>query len=44
VRELGIPQKALAERFCLTAPAISYAVRRGQKIALEKGYELLEKG
>ena len=44
VRELGIPQKALAERFSLTAPAISYAVRRGQRIAREKGYKLLEKG
>ena len=44
VRELGVPQKALAERFSLTEPAISYAVRRGQRIAREKGYKLLEKG
>ena len=44
VRELGMPQTALAERFSLTAPAISYAVRRGQRIALEKGHKLLEKG
>ena len=44
VRELGIPQKALAERFSLTEPAISYAVRRGQRIAREKEHKLLEKG
>jgi putative transposase len=44
VRELGIPQKRLAERFSLTAPAISYAVRRGQNIATERGYKLLRNG
>jgi len=43
-RELGVPQKALAERFFLTESAICYAVRRGQRIAGERGYALLEKG
>jgi hypothetical protein len=38
---LGISQKALAERFSLTEPAICYALRRGQKLAKERGYELL---
>jgi chromosomal replication initiation ATPase DnaA len=44
VGELGVPQKSLAERFSLTEPAISYAVRRGQRIAQERHYKLLEKG
>ena len=44
VRELGMAQTALAERFSLTGPAISYAVRRGQRIARERGHKLLEKG
>ena len=43
VRELGVPQKALAERFSVTEPAISYAVTRGQRIARERGYALLKK-
>jgi hypothetical protein len=34
--------KALAERFSITEPAISYSVGRGQKIAQEKGWTLLE--
>jgi chromosomal replication initiation ATPase DnaA len=40
-RELGISQKSLAGRFSLTEPAICYALRRGQKLAKERGYELL---
>jgi putative transposase len=40
-RELGTPQKALAVRFSVTEPAISYAVTRGQRIARERGYSLL---
>lgn len=40
VRELGIPQKELSERFSISEPAITYAVRRGQEIAREKGYRL----
>jgi len=42
VRELGISMKELAVRFSITEPAISYSVRRGQKIAQEKGWVLLE--
>jgi len=42
VRELGISMKELAERFSITEPAISYSVRRGRKIAQEKGWVLLE--
>jgi len=43
VRELGIPQAVLADRFSLTPPAITYAVRRGERIAAENRYALLEK-
>ena len=39
-RELGVSQKDLALRFCLTEAAISYAVTRGQRIACERGYAL----
>jgi len=42
VRELGLPQKELSERFSLTEPAVAYAVRRGQRIAEENGYKLWE--
>jgi putative transposase len=42
VRELGLSQKALADRFSVTEPAITYAVRRGQNIARENGYRLRE--
>jgi hypothetical protein len=31
-----------AERFSITPPAIGYSVRRGLKIALEKGWTLRE--
>jgi hypothetical protein len=39
---LGLSQKALADRFSVSEAAISYAVRRGQTIARENGYRLLE--
>jgi putative transposase len=42
VRELRLPQKALADRFSVTEPAITYAVGREQKIADENGYRLRE--
>jgi hypothetical protein len=42
VRELGISMTALAPRFSLTAAAIGYAAARGQKIAREKGYVMVE--
>lgn len=42
VRELGLSQKTLADRFSVTEPAITYAVRRGQKIAHDNRYKLRE--
>lgn len=42
VRELGISQKELADRFSFTEAAITYAVRRGEKFARENGYRLSE--
>jgi REP element-mobilizing transposase RayT len=42
VREIGLSQKELAERFSLSEPAIAYAVRRGRKTAKEEGYDLRE--
>jgi hypothetical protein len=42
VRELGISMTALAPRFSLTDVAIGYAVAKGQKIAREKGYIMVE--
>ena len=43
VREVGNTTTALTERFRMSQPAITYAVRRGQKIAREKGYRLIER-
>ena len=43
VRELGLSLTALADRFGITSPAISYAVRRGEKMVREKGFTLLQK-
>ena len=40
VRELGITTTTLAHRFNLTQPAISVAVRRGEKLATEKRWQL----
>jgi len=34
--------KELAVRFSITGPAIGYSVRRGHKIAHEKGWVLFE--
>ncbi|HEY3278203.1 MAG TPA: transposase [Syntrophorhabdaceae bacterium] len=42
VHMLGLSQKALADRFSVTEAAITYAVRRGQTIAEENGYRLME--
>jgi hypothetical protein len=39
--DLGISGKDLSQRFSLSEPAISYAVRRGQGIARQRGYELV---
>jgi hypothetical protein len=41
VRELGHTTTALARRLGLTQPAVSIAVRRGERIARERGLHLL---
>ncbi len=41
-RELGLPQKELANRLCVSEPAITYAIRRGEEIVRQKGYRLSE--
>jgi len=40
--ELGITMTTLARRLGISQPAVSIAVRRGEKIAMEKHYRLLE--
>jgi hypothetical protein len=42
VRELGQSQTALARRLGVTPAAVGYAVRRGERLAAERGYALLE--
>lgn len=42
VRELGISMTDLAGKAGLSVPAISMSVQRGEKIAKDKGYSLLE--
>jgi REP element-mobilizing transposase RayT len=39
-RELGLPLTDLAAALGLTPAGVSYAVRRGEKIALDRGYRL----
>jgi REP element-mobilizing transposase RayT len=41
VRELGYTATELAKRLGMTQPAVSYAVRRGEQIAKERGYNLI---
>ena len=41
--ELGISMTTLANKFALSQPAVSYAVRRGEKIVKNNNYSLLEK-
>ncbi len=41
VRELGVSATALAKRLKISQPAVSISVRRGEKIAIEKGFQLL---
>ena len=38
--ELGLPVVDLAKKFNITSAAVSYAVRRGERFAKEKGYQL----
>jgi plasmid maintenance system antidote protein VapI len=40
--ELGMTQEALAQRLRVTQPAISLAVRRGEQLANQHGWKLLE--
>jgi REP element-mobilizing transposase RayT len=41
-KELGMSMTNLAKRLNLTQPAVSIAVRRGEKIAIENRYSLME--
>ena len=40
--ELGMTQEALAQRIRVTQPAISLAVRRGERLAAQNGWKLFE--
>ena len=40
--ELGMNQTELAQKFGITQPAVSSAVRKGEKIVKAKDYELIE--
>jgi putative transposase len=42
VRELGISQTDLAKRLKLSVPGNRYSVERGENIARENGYDLVE--
>jgi predicted transcriptional regulator len=41
VRELGISATALARKLRLSQPAVSISVKRGEKIARDKDFDLL---
>jgi predicted DNA binding protein len=43
VRQIGNTTTALAEQLGMSQQAITYAVRRGQKIVREKDYRLIER-
>ena len=40
--ELGMNQTELAQKFGISQPAVSFAVRKGEKTVRTDGYELLE--
>jgi hypothetical protein len=42
VRELGLSGTALAKRFGMSQPGVVYAVYKGEKIAKENGYQLVD--
>ena len=42
-RELGISTVELAKRVNLSQPSVSQSIKRGEKLIMEKGYELLPK-
>jgi len=41
VCELGMSQSDMAKRLRMTQPGVGYAVRRGEKIAKQRNYQLL---
>jgi predicted transcriptional regulator len=41
VGELGLTATELAKRLGITQPAVSYAVSRGERIAIERNYSLV---
>ena len=42
-RELGMNQVALAQKFGMSQPAVSMAVKRGEQVADRYGFSLLDK-
>ena len=42
IRELGMSGTSLAKRFAMSQPGVVYAVNKGENIAREKNYRLLE--
>ncbi|OPY77143.1 MAG: Transposase IS200 like protein [Syntrophorhabdus sp. PtaU1.Bin153] len=44
VRELGLTQTRLAERLRMTQPGVASAVARGERLARDRGYVLLDEG
>ncbi|MCK4487009.1 MAG: hypothetical protein KAU38_09635 [Desulfobacterales bacterium] len=42
VSELGMSLRELARRLEMSAPGVGFAVERGEAIAHENGYELIE--
>jgi len=41
-RELGVPHTELARRLGISVPSVGYSVERGETIAKENGYQLIE--
>ena len=42
VKELGVSLRELARRLGISPPAVGYSVERGEAIARENGYRLME--
>ena len=42
VRELGVTMADLAPKLNISQPAVSMSARRGERIALENGYSLMD--
>jgi hypothetical protein len=42
VKELGVSLRELARRLEISPPAVGYSVERGEAIARENGYRLIE--